>query len=162
MRPRMFTDKEFVAAYKKAITVDDICKALSCSRPTAHKHIRRLKLKKLSTVHRSPTKMSRADRLFAAYSGSASLETLAAKEEVSVPTVRQDIMMGAHRFFSGPKAPKDLVVPKAVSEVKLVHALTQQPGLYDDPDTLASLTGVSEQAVLAYLQRVFDHRTVKE
>lgn len=155
-RKPVCTDAEFLAAYNTCATQQDIAVALECSLPSVYVYERKLGLK----PKRSTERLARTLAIFNAYKGRKTIRDLSAEFSLLPNTVRYHLDLGVLDYWR--KNPPAFPLPRKQREIKLVHALVDNPELFDDAEALSETTGVSVGYVRSYLEYAFDKMSAKK
>lgn len=157
-RPRKLSRAEFTAAHAVAESMQDLAMATKLSLVACYCYCKR---HHLAPVKRPASYVTQVT--WKAYKGKITLEQLAEFMEVALRTARYYLEREVERRWSTPtKVARQFPKPKQLRYIKIIHALQEDPSLYDDSAMLAELVNLPATTVNDYLTELFEFRTEKE
>ncbi|KKL53671.1 hypothetical protein LCGC14_2273120 [marine sediment metagenome] len=145
---RLFTDDEFTAAYVLCDTAGEMATELSVSTACINYHLRKNKL-----CAPGAQKEDDNTELFDSYRGLVGIGDLAKKHDVTRLTIRNRLKR--HLIEN---LPEGFPSPNILSDVKLINEITRNDELFNDPDTLADITGLPSAQIVRYVNELWEFK----
>lgn len=156
-RKLLYTKQEFMRAYKKAKSTEELVGILNIAIPTAYTYMTRFKVKLYpSTTNKKldPVKVG------ADYQFNVTIDDIARKLHVSWSSIYQclrKLVLYPDQYTLTPKKKDRLPPPHTIPEIKIINLIRKNEKFLDSPWPMVELPGITEKLVDGYYRHAFGY-----